>query len=205
MGKKNILVVCPEPFYPIKMGSHVRMYNIVKSLHKNHDVDVVSRVPSKEYFKLDYIEKIEDICKKYYPILSPNKKSYIHRIYYKIVYASKQYRQLPSQLYYNSLPELRKRISGIANSKKYDIIFTHYWYSNSFYSELVYKPLFTLDTINVNFKKFEFHLKSKGKFEKNVEELKKYKELELEYTNLNDILISVSETDYQFFKNTYPK
>lgn len=205
MSKKKILVVCPDPIYPIKMGSQVRMFNLVKGLSKEHIVDVVAKIPSKSYFASEYLNKIKEISNDYYPILAPNKENNLKRVYYKIKYIfNNKIRLTPSSLFYNSIPALQQKVSQVANSKRYDIINCEFWYSCSFLKRLSYRPYLAVDTHDVSFEKFEKTLKLKKELMTSHKKLEKFKELELKYTGLNDLIISVSEYDYKFFKSYFP-
>ncbi|UCH92180.1 MAG: glycosyltransferase [Candidatus Aminicenantes bacterium] len=204
MTKKNILVVCPGHFYPITMGSQIRMYELVKGLSKYHRVDVIAKVPSKIHLSGEYFQKIKDICTQYYPIQAPNKENLFKKAYYRIKCEFIKPGSMPDNLFYYSIKKLQRKILQIANRKKYDIITCEYWFSCFFYNELTYRPYFVLDTIDVNFGKYESGLKNKKNCRKNRKKLEKYKEFELKYTSLNDLIISVSENDYLFFKKTFP-
>lgn len=204
MTRKNILVVYPGHIFPIEMGSQVRMYNLVKGLSKDHDVDVIAKVPDKTHLSGEYPEKIKHICSEYYPILAPNKKNLLKRLYYRIKRDLIKPDYMPDSLFYYSISSLQKKIVEIANSKKYDIIYCHYWHSCSFYDRLTFKPYLVLDTHDINFEKYEFDLRSKKYWRKNRKKSEKYRELELKYTGLNDSIISVSENDYRFFKKKFP-
>ncbi|MFW9875651.1 MAG: glycosyltransferase family 4 protein [Candidatus Thorarchaeota archaeon] len=205
MTKKNILIVCPGVISPIRMGSQVRMYNMIKGLSKDHCVDVIAKVSEKGYLTNEYSARIKNICNKYYPILAPNKENIFKRIYYKIKRVFIESGLIPDILFYYSIPKLQKKILQIASSKKYDIILCNYWYSCSFYDKLKYRPYLALDTHDLNFEKYELALKSKRSRQKNQKKLTRYKELELKYTGENDLVISVSENDYQFFKKAFPE
>jgi glycosyltransferase involved in cell wall biosynthesis len=203
--RKRILVVCPGPIYPIEMGSQVRMYNMIRGLSKDHCVDVIAKVPEKGHLTNEYSAKIKNICSKYYPILAPNKENIFKRIYYKIKRVFIESGLIPDILFYYSITKLQKKILQIANSKKYDIILCNYWYSCSFYDKLRYRPYLALDTHDLNFEKYKLALKSKRSRQKNQKKLARYKELELKYTGKNDLIISASENDYQFFKKAFPE
>ena len=205
MREKNILVVCPGPIYPIKMGSQIRMYNLVKGLSKDHNVDVIAKVSHKIHLSGAFTGNIRNICREYYPILAPNKGSVFKRVYYRIKCDFFKPRFMPDILFYYSIPKLQKKILQIAHSKKYDIILCEYWHSCFFYDKLSYRPYLVLDTINVNFEKYELKLITGKNREKNRKKVEKFKEFELKYTGLNDLIISVSENDYQFFKKTFPE
>jgi glycosyltransferase involved in cell wall biosynthesis len=200
MHKKKVLVVCPGPIYPITMGSQIRMINIIKGLSQDHEVDVIARIPDRSHLSPEYVGKIMEICNEYYPILAPNKQNYFKRIYYRIKFGIVKFSSIPNDFFYFSILSLQKRIATVANSKRYDIIICEFWYSCSFYNRMLYKPYFVLDTIDVNFKKRELELKSRGKWESGYKKIQKYRELELKYTGLNDLIISVSEPDYHFFR-----
>ena len=205
MREKNILVVCPGPIYPITMGSQIRMYNLVKGLSKDHYVDVIAKVSGEKDFSTEYLHQIGSVCNQYFPILAPNKENVFKNVYYKIKRNFFKPGFIPDYLFYYSIADLQKKIIQIVKAKKYDIINCEFWYTCFLYDKLVYRPYLALDTIDINFEKYDFELRSKNNRDENREKLEKYKELELKYTGLNDLIISVSEKDYQFFRNTFPK
>lgn len=204
--RKKILIICPGPIYPIKMGSQVRMFDIVKSLSQDHEIDVIAKVPGKEYLSSEYTEPIKRICNEYYPVVAPNKENIIKRSFYKInFWFENRIRLTPANLFYFSNTGLAKKIAEIANSKKYDIINCEYWYSCAVYQHLTYRPYFALDTHDINFEKHEMGQRYKNQWRQNRRKIEKYKSLELEHTGLNDLIISVSESDCEYFKGVFPE
>ena len=195
--RKNILIVYPGPIFPIDMGSKVRVYNMIKGLSQDHNVDVIAKV-NKEHLSFSNINHIKNICNNYYPILSPNKKNLFLKVFYKITY---RLSCLPSSLFYSAISSYIKDVSRIANKKIYDIIICEYWYSCTFYRKLDYRPFFVLDTHDINFEKFE---KNVSKNNKSCTKVKKYKNLELKYTSFNDLIISISQYDHDFFSSYFP-
>ena len=202
--RKKILIICPGPIYPIKMGSKIRMFNFVKGLSRDHEVDVIAKVPGKEYLSSEYSEPIKKICNEYYPVMAPNKENIIKRAFYTInFWFENRVRLTPSKLFYFSNTGLVQKIAEIANSKKYDIINCEYWYSCAVYKHLTYRPYFALDTHDINFEKHEMDQGHKNQGRQNCREIEKYKDLELEHTGLNDLIISVSESDFEYFGKVF--
>ena len=188
------------------MASQIRMFNVIKGLSQNHYVDVIAKVPNKLHLSSEYTEKIKNICNEYFPILAPNRENNLKRAFYKIRYKWNNKLQLiPRSLFYNSIPTLRNKIAEIANIKKYDIINCIYWYSCTFINELSYRPYLAIDTNDLCFEKYESELRLQKEWENNRRKIDKYKELELKYTGLNDLIISISNYDYEFFKAKYPQ
>ena len=206
MSKKKILIICPGPVYPIKMGSQVRMFDIIKGLARDHEIDVIAKIPGTEYLSAEYVEPIKTICNAYYPVVAPNKENNIKRSFYGIgFWFENRVRLTPANLFYFSNTGLAKKIAEVANSKKYDIINCEYWYSCAVYQHLIYRPYFALDTHDINFEKYEMDQRYKNQGRQNCKEIEKYKNLELEHTGLNDLIISVSESDCQYFKGVFPE
>ena len=188
------------------MGSQVRMFEIVKGLSLDHEVDVIAKVPGKKYLSSEYSDPIRNICNEYSPVIAPNKENNIKRSFYKVgFWFENKVRLTPANLFYFSNTGLAQRIAGIANSKKYDIINCEYWYSCSLYRHLKYRPYFALDTHDINFEKYEMDQRYKGQWRQNLGKIEKYKNLELEHTGLNDLIISVSESDLESFKGIFPE
>lgn len=206
MSNKKILVICPGPIYPIKMGSQVRMFDIVKGLSRDHEIDVIAKVPGKEYLSSEYSGPIKKICNEYYPVVAPNKENNIKRSFYKInFWFENRIRLTPANLFYFSNTSLAKKIAEITNLKKYDIINCEYWYPCAVYQHLIYRPYFALDTHDINFEKYEMDQRYKNQCKQNRGKIEKYKNLELEHTGLNDLIISVSESDCEYFKGVFPE
>ena len=182
------------------------MFEIVKGLSQNHEVDVIAKIPGKEYFSSKYSDPVKEICNGYYPIVAPNKENNIKRSFYKInFWFENRVRLTPANLFYFSNTGLAKKIAEVANSKKYDIINCEYWYSCAVYQHLIYRPYFALDTHDINFEKYEMDQRYKNQGRQNCKEIEKYKNLELEHTGLNDLIISVSESDFEYFGKVSPE
>jgi glycosyltransferase involved in cell wall biosynthesis len=205
MSVKNILIVCPGQIFPIEMGSQIRMFGLIQQLSQDHCVDVITKVPSRKYLDGEYFQKIKEICNEYRPILAPNKENFFKKAYYKIKRYINERENIPDILFYYLIRKFQQQLIKFAHAKKYDIIISEYWYLCFFYDKLTYRPYLVLDSIDVNFEKFRLELKAQNRWEKSIKIFERYKEFELEFTRLNDLIISVSEYDLQFFKKMFPQ
>lgn len=203
MGSKNILVICPNKIFPIRMASQNRIYYMIKELSRNHNVDIAYFADRKSYSDLESHKKMKDICQQLFPIIPFKRNYYFHLAIFRLKKIFSKLLFIPGQLYYCSLPICKKRMNEIVINKKYDVIQFEYWYTCASIEDLPYPVFLALDTHNVNFEKKKKSLSAKKSWVLN-ERVNRYKELEMKYTGMNDLIISISEEDSIFFKNQFP-
>ena len=126
-SKKKLLFIYSHIPWPIKMGIDARVINLLNSLSKKFEVDLVCKVQSKD--KLNSISEIKKYCRNVEVLLSPNRKSNLHRLGYKVLFfLSFLFKGTPSVLFYNNLSEIKKKILNLVRNNHYDIVFFEYWF-----------------------------------------------------------------------------
>ena len=206
MKKKKILVVSPGMIFPLKMGSQVRIFNIIKALSLYHNVDVIFRVSSLKPLPSEIQKQLHSLCNKYFLILAPNKKNYLLRSFhfckFKLV---KFFFNISDHEYYFSINSYLNQIASICDSNSYDIVIFEYWYSCIAIPKLKYRPYFAVDTHDVLSEKLELEFQLLGNIKKLLPYLNRYKWSESKYLALNDLIISISNSDNRFYLEKYPE
>ena len=205
MTKKQILIICPIMIFPVKMGSQVRMYNLIKALASYHAVDIIFRTTTSDPVSNLLNDQIRSICNNFHLIIAPNKKNFSSRIYHFLRFKfAKTFFHISDHEYYFSIGSYVKKVAAIANSKKYDVIISEYWYSCFPICNLEYKPYLIVDTHDILSAKISLELNYLGESKKNKAYLKRYIKLENKCLSLNNLILSVSETDLKYFSEIFP-
>lgn len=200
-SKKKLLFIYSHIPWPIKMGIDARVINLLNSLSKKFEVDLVCKVRSKD--KLKNISEIKKYCRNVEVLLSPNCKSNLHRLGYKVLFfLSFLFKGTPFNLFYNNLSEIKKKILNLVRDNHYDIIFFEYWY----WEKKLIQACNGLKVVDTN--DVQFIRESRTSERKNVNSLltpfirfqmKRYMKRELKQLNLFDLIITITEDDKKTF------
>ena len=191
---KNILVICPGKIFPVHTGSQLRMYYMIKELSKGHKVDVAFLALTNHDRQSQ--EEMEAICQRFFPIV------FQKAICTLANYCSKALLIHPL-VFYHGLPMYKKRLREIVGRENYDIIQFEYWYPRTAIAKLPYPAILAIDTHNVTSEKYRRGLiAQKAWFQDR--RVRHFRRLEMKYTRMNDVIISISEDDAAFFKHHFP-
>jgi glycosyltransferase involved in cell wall biosynthesis len=209
MSRKRILIIHPGALFPVIMANQVRIIEMAKFLAREHSVDVITLVKTKNQrtissqeskslpFRIHLINVIN-------PSWNPLKIVW-HGIIFRLL---NYFTGLSSREYYWSHPKIRKKILEIAGRTGCDIIQTEYWYPASVFSFFAAGTVCrVIDTHNVMAEKKVLELK--GKYGDNIpgyqkRELERYTLREKEVLGSADLLIAISSADQQRFFNIVP-
>lgn len=126
--KKNFLLVSPIMPYPLDYGTRIKVYELIKYLTPRCNLTLISLCHSVEDVK--NAKYIKSLNVEVHTVLIPNKKSFLHRIIYKIInFSISMLFFIPQDLLYTSCVEFRKKIKEIALSKKFDVVHFEYWWT----------------------------------------------------------------------------
>ena len=188
MAKKKLFFITTIFPYPFFCGSQVRMFNIIKSLSREFDITLVSQVSSDK--DLIYVDKFNEYCKDICVILAKNKKSSLHKYFYKIKYwLYFFFKNIPKDMFYANYCGLQKVAMQLLKTNRFDICFFEYW----FWPELLdwAEGLKVVDTNDVQYQRYE--QLGKG----NKKQLENYSHQEISTLNKYDVIITVTEKDKQ--------
>lgn len=188
MAKKRLFFITNLLPYPFFCGNQVRMFNIIKSLSRKFDITLVSQVSDDK--DLIYVEKFNEYCKDICVILAKNKKSNLHKYFYKIKHwLYFFFKNIPKDMFYANYCGLQKVAMQLLKTNRFDICFFEYW----FWPELLdwAAGLKVVDTNDVQYQRYE----QLGKCSKR--QLENYSHQEISTLNKYDVLITVTEKDKQ--------
>jgi len=198
--KKRLLFVNNRFPLPIEMGIDARVISLLAAFSRKFDLDLVCPVAQES--RLNYIPELKKYCRHLEAFLAPNRKSMLHRLLYKILFAlSYLFRGTPSHLFYTSLSGIRKRILDLIRTNSYDIIFLEYWFWDK---ELIQacNGLKVVDANDVQFIR-EGRIRERKAFPLFKPFMKfqvsRYKKKELDRMRLFDLIIATKEEDKEIF------
>lgn len=115
----KILVVSSYLPFPLYSGGHIRLYNLLERLSKNHEITLVCE--RRSYQTKQDVEEVEKVCKKLF-VIQRKKQWSLSTV-------------LKAGLSFNSflaeghtLPEMKKKISELLKNEKFDLIHSETFY-----------------------------------------------------------------------------
>lgn len=203
MNQKKILVLSPLSIFPKIMASQERTFRLVERLSKDHIVDVAAIIRNDNELKESF-ENLKPVSNQFYPIHAVNQSDdKIKRKLYGIKFLLKnRMLKIPEDYFYSTQKPYIKFLTNLITQNKYDIVHAEYWFMAEVFRYINPYIFKAIDTVDVLFDKKRQTFENKfGNAVPNSKkkELKKYKELELEYLELADLLISISEDDNKTF------
>jgi glycosyltransferase involved in cell wall biosynthesis len=199
--KKKLLFITSHLPYPIDQGISARIINLLKSFSRRFEVDLICRLRFKE--RAVYIPQVKMYCDHLETFLSPNRRTQMHRLFYKICFVfSLLFKGIPSDFFYNNLSGIKKKILNRIRNGSYDIIFFEYWYWDK---DLVQagNAVKVVDTNDFQFiresrireKRFNILLKP---FRSSL--MNQYLQMELSSLSLFDLIIATNKEDEKDFR-----
>ncbi len=202
-SKKKVLFVSACSPFPWDMGIKARIFNLIKALGVKTELSYFCKAQTKA--EIENAHVLNKYCKDVQMILTPNKRSIWHRIYYYGLYVLKSvFLATPRDYYYANLSAFRKQLESYILRNSFDVIIFEYWYWTEVL-EKIKKGYTVIDTNDVQFERLEricnlnlrkpFFSKWWGQYQ-----LRRYKEEEIKALKKCDDIIMVTETDNQTIK-----
>jgi len=199
-SKKKLLFVYSRFPWPIEMGIDARVINLLNSLSRKFEVDLVCKIEFKD--KPHDFPEIKKYCHSVEALLCPNRRSNLHRFGYKaLFFFSFLFKGTPSYLFYNNLSRIKKRILYRIRHNHYDVGFFEYW----FWDKKLIQACNGLKVIDANDVQFLREEKIREKKSKNLFkpfmkfQMSRYMRKELGTLNLFNLIIATSEEDKKIF------
>jgi len=143
--RKIILVYNSGPLYPIFGMNQVRIINQIKSLSKDHEVDLYF-LNKREQSTKQTIRELQPYCRQIKAIQTFT-YSFFYRAAKKLIVNRLMYFCNYPVDYFNVSNMLTARpIAMIVNKEQYDIIISHYWQASGFFKYLTSNSLKYIDT-----------------------------------------------------------
>ncbi len=105
--------------YPLLSGGNIRLYNLLKYLHKKHEITLICE--KRDFQKDSDVKKVEEVCFKV--ITVPRKKQWSASNLVKTAISPK-----PFLMVGHDLPEMRSIIKDLLSSRKFDLIHVETFY-----------------------------------------------------------------------------
>ncbi len=188
----NILLVSSFLPYPLDSGGHVRLFNLLKAIRKDHNITLICE--RRPYQTDKDIAEIEKICKKVVTV--ERKKQWSLENIFKTAVSS-----FPFLLVGHTNPEMKAQIVSLLNSSHFDLIHveTFYVFQNL---PKTYLPVVLIEH-NIEYKVYELFAKTAPFFLKPFLsiDVSKIKFWEEKYWKEAKRVVTVSEEDRKVIKN----
>lgn len=146
-ARKQILIFNSGPLYPIGGMNQVRVINQVKSLSKNHEVDLCF-LYIKDNHRHHTTEKLKPYCRKIIPVKTIT-QTITYRLLRKFLFNKLMHLwAYPLDFFSNSNMMTSRTIASKLKAQKYDVIISHYWQASGF---LKYLPKNTIKCIDTHY------------------------------------------------------
>lgn len=114
--------------YPLNYGTRIKIYELIKYLVPRCNLTLISLCHCAEDVK--NAEHIKNLNVEVHAVLIPNKKSFLHRIIYKVInFSISMLFFIPQDLLYTNCIKFRKKIKDVALSKRFDVVHFEYWWT----------------------------------------------------------------------------
>jgi glycosyltransferase involved in cell wall biosynthesis len=197
-----------ESLYPKTMASQDRVIHMIKRLSRDHTVDVVTHV--RDDIELNESRKnLKEICRNFYPLPAINPtnsrfKRYFHQarylLYFYLFGTSRRH-------YFFANKGSTRRIIEIIDKGDYDIVQIEYCFQFNIFKHTGPDVFKAIDTHTLL---YEARLRlAQDKYGDNIpffqkRELKKYGESEIEALKTADLVICISQGNYEKLKEMSP-
>ena len=131
-AKKILLFFQGLPYPPF---GKIRVFDMIRTLSKYHSITLVSFIHSKQEEK--YIPVLKEYCDNVVTMLAPNKRSFFHRIAYRIVFTLISIITIkPINVLYNFQGPMRRKMREISEQEHPDIVQIEYWDSSDYLKDV---------------------------------------------------------------------
>ncbi|MDI6808894.1 MAG: glycosyltransferase family 4 protein [Candidatus Eisenbacteria bacterium] len=124
----KIAIIKPILPYPLDQGARRVTHQILEALHGENELTLITRLTSKDEQK--FIPDLSKLCSRIIAPLAPNKRSFFHRVAYRIFYLLKSVLLLrPAVVSYSCPGVLRKQLRALSKNVEFDVLQVENWYS----------------------------------------------------------------------------
>ncbi len=147
-GRKKILIYNYGSLFPIKMMLQVRIVNLIKRLHLDHQVDVVTFCRTPEEIALSK-KGLSEICNNFYSLKPLNPKhSIIGRKFYGLKHLFLYYLKGINERYASQNNKIiHLQLLKLIKENNYDIFQMEYWYLGGMIYKLKKSVFKVIDSI----------------------------------------------------------
>jgi len=191
----KILIITTRIPYPPNRGDKLRIFNIIKTLLKDHEIKVVSFFHEKTEF--EYAEQLKKFGIDFEKVELSRFKSTLNL--FRTIFSIK-----PFQVSYYQYKSMHKKISELITNKKYDVVYFHSLIMAQYHSSISYtdviKVLDQTDATSLylsRYLKFLVNPLKRIYFEFDLRKTKKYEHILKNF----DTVFVCSETDKQYLHN----
>lgn len=130
-GRKKVLIFNAGPIFPVKGMHQVRIFNQIKRLSKDHDVDFMF-LSTRQFDRHETREKLKSFCLKTIPVKTFT-QGFVFRGLRKIILKGlSQKLNYPLGYFSNSNQLTSRAIARKINARQYNVVISHYWEASGF-------------------------------------------------------------------------
>ncbi len=120
-----------DPPFPLESGTDWVSYHLMRTLALEHDITYVTLTGSPK--DEDAVREIEKYCSRVISERRPNARSWLHRVFYKLLYLTLSlFTGTPMIVLYNTPRVLQRRVRRLLDEESFDLIQVEYWYSAAY-------------------------------------------------------------------------
>lgn len=140
--------------YPPDMGCKGRMLQMLAQLARWFDVTLVSLCQHRDWDEAASV--LGRSCKRFVPVLAPNKRSPGHRVVYRLLTEARSMAAgVPRDYFYANVRAMEDALrEELRSGGPFEVVLVEYWYASEFLST-VSGPLKVVDTHDVDYLKNE--------------------------------------------------
>ncbi len=206
-GRKKILIYNYGTLFPTRMMLQVRIINMIKRLHQDHEVDVATFCRTPE--DVDLSKKgLSEICNNFYPLKPLNPKhSILARKFYGLKHLFSFYFMGISKAYASQNNKKNHlQLQKLLNKNNYDIFQSEFWYMGGIFSKLKKSVFKVIDSIAMVEEIQETSSKKRKGFLKNFVDLRMIKKNINQQKKIffrSDLVLSISKQGMEIIMDEY--
>ena len=199
MSSKKILIINPISLFPKVMASQDRVFNMIKRLARDHQVDVVTFVKDEAELRLS-AENLKNVCHRFYPInaVNPAHSPWRRGFYHFKYLCFKYFFRHPANYFYYNQKHYLKKLFALIERNRYDIVQIEYWFMGEWLPKLKGIKTRVIDTHDILFAKKEQELRNRYGERLPASQAKllaTYRELEIRSLRLADLIVFITAAD----------
>jgi glycosyltransferase involved in cell wall biosynthesis len=124
-ARQRILLIKPTLPYPPNQGTRVVSLGLIKALAPHFDVTVLARLTSRD--EIGNARELERWCERVVTVMAPNRRSFFHRLVFKLFYRFKSivFKRSLKVLY--DCPGVFLRAARELSREHFDLVIVEYW------------------------------------------------------------------------------
>jgi glycosyltransferase involved in cell wall biosynthesis len=202
--RKQLFLLCQMFPLPVQSGTQLRTYNLLLRFARRFDVTLLTLAAEPGWEA--HVPELRRHCKRVITVVPDNKRSRLHRAWFKGVYWMRRLLFAESSdRFYNTVPAVNRAIQETLASQPFDIVFAEYWFWDPALFEAA--GLKVIDANDVQSMRVEKLLdRSRNPLERLQRRrlVRRYREMEAEALRRADVVVATTSRDRDVFERMAP-